>query len=376
MAEALGHEVFLHVGTPKSGTTYLQGELAHNRALLRRHGYLYPGAKHAAHFMAALDLRERGFGGHHYRESEGAWQATADEVLAYDGPALISHEILGGASTEVIRRAVDSFPGRRVRVVLTCRDLGRQIPAAWQENVKNRSTVPYAAFVRRTFAKWEGAETSSAGIWTAQNLAALARRWGEVVGPENVILVTVPPSGAAPGELWRRFAEAVGLPDADYQPSTQTSNPSLGTAETELLRRLTARLPEDLPWPTHSRLIKRRLAQKELVEHRTAGMLTVPADHRARTVEVADEMVTSLRQGGYRVVGDLADLTPAIREDGTVPADLTDSQLLDLALDVMVPLALREPRRRRGRRPETAPNGATASRLRLLAARVRRRLGR
>ena len=375
---ATGPFVYLHVGTPKSGTTYLQAELAHNRALLRENGYLYPGSKHAAHFMAALDLRGRGFQGHHYPESEGAWQRTVADVLGFDGPALISHEILGGSSPQVVARAVESFQGRPVGVVITCRDLGRQLPAVWQEAVKNGATERYATFLERTFAAWDDPQTATGGMWGAQNLAALARRWARVVGPERVTFVTVPPSGSGPGELWRRFAEAVELPDLAYESAEQPANPSLGTVETELLRRLTERLPDDLPWPTQSRLIKRRLAQRELVRYRTGGMLTVPSEYRERTREIAATITDELRTGGYRVVGDLADLAPAIREDGTLPDDVPDSVLLDLALDVMVPLALRDPRPRRPAKP-AAPRPAPPvpqPRWRVLAARVRDRVRR
>jgi hypothetical protein len=34
--------VLLHVGTPKTGTSYLQDVLFRNRELLREHGILYP----------------------------------------------------------------------------------------------------------------------------------------------------------------------------------------------------------------------------------------------------------------------------------------------------------------------------------------------
>lgn len=369
--------VHLHVGTPKSGTTYLQGELAHNRALLRANGYLYPGTKHAAHFMAALSLRGRGFRGHHYPESEGAWDDTVADVLGFEGPALISHEILGGAPDDQIRRAVGSFQGRPVAVVVTCRDLGRQLPAVWQEAVKNGTKQPYEKFLAQVFSTWETSARTTGSFWASQDLAALATRWGDVVGPERVTFVTVPPSGAGPDELWRRFSSAVDLPDADYQGSDQPANPSLGTVETELLRRLTTRLPEDLPWPTHARLIKRRLAQRELVRHRTGGMLTVPAEYRAQTQDIAFAMVESIRAGGYRVVGDLDELTPSFRDDGSVPADVSDSQLLDLALDVMVPLALRESKNRRRRPvppPQQAPPPGRASRVRAAVARLRGRL--
>ncbi|NUS49791.1 MAG: hypothetical protein HOQ22_01965, partial [Nocardioidaceae bacterium] len=48
--------VFLHIGAPKSGTSYLQSTLWRNRALLREHGLLLPGSR-AAHYQAMADLR-------------------------------------------------------------------------------------------------------------------------------------------------------------------------------------------------------------------------------------------------------------------------------------------------------------------------------
>jgi len=370
-----GPVVTLHVGTPKSGTTFLQRELSRNRAALRQAGLLYPGSN-PSHFIEAMSLRERGFRGHQYDAAEGAWDRLAEEVAGFDGPALVSHEMIGGSDRAVIQRAVDSFPGRPVRVVVTCRDLGRQLPAVWQEGVKNGNTESYADFLAQGLDGWDG-NASRRGVWSGQNLAALGRRWGSVVGEENVLFVTVPPPGAGTGDLWGRFVEAVGLPDIDYGLRDKPGNPSMGTVETELLRRLTARLPEDLPWPRHSRQVKRRFAQNRLVEHHTGGSLTVPEAWRSRTEEIVAEMLGEIRDGGYRVVGDLDDLQPHYK-DGTDPDAVGDDQLLSLALDLLVPLVLAdEPRGRRApAQPAEEPaRVAVASRARGLAGRVVRRLG-
>jgi len=42
--------VYLHVGAPKTGTTYLQDRLALNKAELARHGVHYPLQLHASQF--------------------------------------------------------------------------------------------------------------------------------------------------------------------------------------------------------------------------------------------------------------------------------------------------------------------------------------
>lgn len=338
-----GQVVTLHVGTPKSGTTTLQNLLARNRQVLRDHGYVYPG-RNPGHFMEALDLRGSGFRGHRFEESEGAWERVVEEVMAHDGPALLSHETFGSAVRKVVKRAVGSFPGRQVRVVVTCRDLGRQLPAVWQEGVKNGDTAPYAAFLAENLDGWEGVGTRK-GMWRAQDLAGLGERWAAEVGEENVVFVTVPPSGADPGVLWSRFRAATGLPEANYDLSAGPRNPSMGTVETELLRRIVEKLPDDVPWPTFARQVKRRLAQQRLVRDRAGGSLTVPAASRPRLEQVADEIAEALDSHGYVVIGDLADLRPAYREDGTSPDEVPEAQLLERALEVMAPMVLSAPRR-------------------------------
>ena len=55
--------VFLHIGTPKSGTTYLQEKLALNRELVAKQGLTYPETRSGNHFEAALDLIEERWAG-------------------------------------------------------------------------------------------------------------------------------------------------------------------------------------------------------------------------------------------------------------------------------------------------------------------------
>lgn len=329
--------VTLHVGTPKSGTTSLQAICSRNRDLLREHGVLYPGEA-SAHFIEAMSLRDSGFRGHRFEAAEGAWDRVVDEVRAHDGPALLSHETLGGSTPKVVKRAVRSLKGRRVRVVITCRDLGRQLPAVWQEGVKNGDTESYEEFLAAAFAAWEAGE-SATGAWRGQNLAATAERWAGGVGAENVVLVTVPPAGADKDLLWDRFREAAGLPDAAYAIPPKPRNASLGTVETELLRRVVGRLGDDVAWPVFARQVKRRLAQRRLADRRAGGTLGVPAAYQQMTTRVAEQMLATLVQRGYPVVGDLDDLRAPVVA-GTDPAEVTDAQLLDRALDVLAPLVL------------------------------------
>ena len=136
--------LLLHVGTPKTGTSYLQDVLFRNREVLRKQGILYPADRFDGHFLAALDLMRLTWGGLE-TQAVGAWDRLADEVRAWRGTSIISHEILSTASPTQIDRALTSFgEGVEVHLIVSVRDLVRQIPAEWQENVKHRRTLSYA----------------------------------------------------------------------------------------------------------------------------------------------------------------------------------------------------------------------------------------
>src|SRR4029079_18926194 len=136
----MSKRVLLHVGTPKTGTSYLQDVLYRNRLTLAAAGIHYPAHRFDAHFLAALDLMRLPWGGLE-AEAVGAWDKLAHRVRDYRGTSIISHEILATASRAQAGRALESLghgQGTEVHLVLSVRDLVRQIPAEWQENVKHR----------------------------------------------------------------------------------------------------------------------------------------------------------------------------------------------------------------------------------------------
>jgi hypothetical protein len=183
-------KVIVHVGAPKTGTSFVQDLLFRHRYSLARHGILYPADRHDAHFLAALDLMELAWGGLE-REAVGAWDRLAEQVREWDGTVIISHEILATASRPQVRRAMDSFGDAEVHVVLSARDLVRQIPAEWQENVKHRRVVTYADFLARITAPERKGKLAS-WFWGVQEVPAILERWAADVPPERVHVVTVP----------------------------------------------------------------------------------------------------------------------------------------------------------------------------------------
>ncbi len=348
----LSRTVFLHVGVAKTGTTYLQRLLFANRDLLRSHGVLYPGDRPAAHFLASMDLRGAGFGGHDYPGAKGMWAAMAKEVNQYTGSAILSHETLARTRRKVIRYAVDSFQTDDVRVVLTTRDLARQIPAVWQENVKNRNEKSYGEFLHDVLVGVPPKRprpglpdlVRATSFWRPQNLPDLVKRWSQAVGSPNVILVTVPASGAPRDELWNRFAAATELPELPYSFELDSENVSLGSAEAELLRRIIPHVGAEIDWPKWETRVKRRFAERTLAPIRTQGRIVVPAAWHEAVTEISEQMITTLQECGVRVVGDLDDLRPRFEPpDGPLPDEVSDTELLESALAVLAKMSAAAP---------------------------------
>ncbi|MEV5570984.1 hypothetical protein AB0L06_13125 [Spirillospora sp. NPDC052269] len=307
--------VYLHVGAAKSGTTYLQGVLWHNREVLRRHGILYPGRDFPAHVRAAFDLRKTFFAGASDPEVHGAWTELVDEIRDWPGVSVISQELFAPAAPRRVRRALADLDFADVHVVFTVRDLARQIPAHWQEDVKNRFTTGFGDFVDAlSRPDWDSFDVARL-FWGLQDPVAVLGRWAADLPPERVHVVTLPRPGAPHDLLWRRFSEAVGIPADACDLSAVFANPSLGLAETQFLRLLNVAVEERVDWHLYNDEVKLRLAQQVLTQ-RPSGRIGLPVEHMPWAVERSVEAVEGLRAAGYRVVGDLYELIPTY--SGTV----------------------------------------------------------
>jgi hypothetical protein len=306
----MAEKVILHVGAPKTGTSFLQDLLLGQQERLRAEGVLYPADRFDAHFLAALDLMELTWGGLE-RDAPGRWDALAAEVRAWNGTAIVSHEILATASRAQVARALESLggTGTEIHLVYSARDLVRQIPAEWQENIKHRREVTYADFLRalRDPAR---EDPTARWFWGVQEVPDVLDRWGATLPPERVHLVTVPPPGAAHELLWQRFAAVIGLDPQEYVPEEGRTNASLGVAEASLLRELNVRIVDQL-WNHHYRpLVREHLVHRNLSQQRVSPKLSVPPETWAWADELSRSWVAELAERRYAVSGDLDDLLP------------------------------------------------------------------
>ncbi len=331
---------YVHIGVPKSGTTHLQALLWRNRDLLRAKGVLYPGNRSDLHFLATLDLLGESFHGHVDPAAAGAWDRVAAQVRAWPGTSVISHEMLAQAGEDAVRRAMRSLRGVEVHVVCTARDLARQLPAVWQENVKNRGRLTFEQFSRALRGVDGSWPRLARNVWSYQDLPVVLRNWGAQLPPSRVHVIPVP-RAAAPDTLWRRFAEACGIDPDCGLAGVGARNVSLGAVETHLLRRLNRTgVADELPWPAYEKLVKEYLALDVLGGRPAPVPLRLPAADLPWVQHRAKEMIESLRAAGYHVVGDLAELLPADSADKEPrhPDDVSDAELLDASVHALAGL--------------------------------------
>ncbi len=316
--------VFLHVGLPKTGTTYLQQVVWANRDRLRAAGLFLPGFGHREHLWAALDLQERPRLARRHPDAPGAWRRLVDQASAQPGDVLITHEFLCGASAEQASRAIADFPDHEVHLVVTARDAASVVSAGWQESVKNGSTVGLDAVMS---GKAAGGPEFSMRTW---DLGGVLERWTPDLPAERVHVLVMPGADQPRDLHWRHFAEVLGIDPDAYEAPADAVNPALGIVQIETLRLVNKHLP---PYSAQERgvWIRGYLAEDLLARQpRERGGL--PAHHRERFAEL-DRTATALIAGrGFHVLGDLAALTADTGgAPGREPDTVTTEELLESA---------------------------------------------
>lgn len=324
--------IYLHVGLPKTGTTHLQDRLWRNRDVaMRRTGLLYPGREISDHFHAAAHLQPGRYLDWVDPAYADAWPAMVRQMRSWSGPSIVSHELLATATPEQAAQMLSDLDFAPVHIVVTVRDLARQIPSVWQENVKNQYRATFDDFVTAIREN----DPSAPPFWEFQDYPRILRTWAADLPPERVHVVAVPPPGRA-DSLWSRFISVLGIDDAELDRVVDSSNAALTPVQVELLRRLNARLqPEDIEWSRYEAVVKRFLIGSILFEtERAAGQQLSPSG-RAWAAERSEQMIGDVVAGGYDVVGCLDDLRVAPVVDTPPAAPIADSEVMSEALDAM-----------------------------------------
>ena len=309
--------VVLHIGTMKSGTTYVQRVL--DTGVLESVGGFYAGGSFKAQSWAVDKLLRQA-----KRGLPGAWHDLAAKVQRRDGTAFFSHEFLSFAPEGRVRQIVESFDGTPVEVLLTVRDQHTAMPAQWQTSVRNRGTDPWDTYVRRLDVLRGGGRRRRARrpppvqrFCRAQYVPDIVARWRGQPGVTSVGVVLVPVPGSPPQLLWQRFCEAARIEAPEPPQAVTRQNESLGYASCELLRRLNQSLA-GLTGREHERarkapvqaLLPLRAHEQRPVLDESGGTLARELNRRILRVVSAD---------GVRLVG-CPDELPVADRGGEPPS--------------------------------------------------------
>ncbi len=328
-------KIFLHIGEPKTGTTFLQQVMWRNRSELAASGVVLPGHHPQDHFRASQDLR-----GIQKLASDpagawtGEWEILARQAKQASRVAVISHELFSAADAEQAERAVASLQPAEVHIVITVRDMGTLLPAEWQETVKHRNTRSWTGWLSDVIdTESVAADRRQWWFWRVHDTLAILGQWASYVPADRIHVIMTPPRGSASGLLWERFAGLLGIDPGVADTGRARANTSLGMPETEFLRRLNEALPAEVPDWFYMWNVKETLAHKDLAERPVTGRLVLPADRDAWVKEQADTLIAGLQESGYDIIGDPDELLPRpVSEASASSADQPAEQVLDAAV--------------------------------------------
>ncbi len=333
---------FVHIGLPKTATSYLQAILWSNREALRRQGVVVPGSERRDHLWASRTIREDPHQAAAPQQHRTAWQRICRELQRSGGTGLISHEFFAAASPQQARTMVDQLPVDDVHVIVTARDPLGLFTASWQESLKNGSRTPMADYGRR-----ESKRSTAIWNWRTLDLRLVLRRWSQAVPPERIHVLILDP--AAPrDDIWRRFAGVVGFDPVSCDLSQSFPNVSMGVAEAETLRRINGHLVDFNKALDKGVYLRTFLADERLVP-RGGDRFWPEADQVVDCRRRGAAQVAYLAKHPFAIDGDpRALLVPDVLPERRVPSSVTDAEVAEVATALAATLLgdIRELRRR------------------------------
>lgn len=334
----MAERIFLHVGAPKSGTTFLQTVLWENRDSLATAGVLVPGQRRFdLNLMAKAIRTDASDDGSPPGPAVNVWRRLVRQTRKWPGTVVISNEWLSRASGSQAAEALDAVQPAELHVVFTARAFVAQVPAAWQETLKLGLSTSLDDFVHDL--DIDGERWS----WSTLDPAVVLARWGSSLPSHRVHVVTVPQRSADPLLLWRRFADLCGI-DADaYDTDVGEKNESLTVQGARLLQHLGPLLRDAVDADTGHRSesqhwIRRYLANTLLIG-KGSGRIRLGDDQFAIVAQRTADSIKTLRAAGYDIVGDLDELAATVPgPESRRPEDVSAEELLEISAPVIADL--------------------------------------
>jgi hypothetical protein len=327
----------IHVGAPKTGSTYLQALLWRNRATLRARGVEMLGAGQAQHYRAGKDIRDIPFDpGDPGVNWTGAWDRMAERARASASPVVvISDEHLASVTPQQAERAVASLAPREVHIVYVTRDLPGLLPSEWQEYVKHGSVLDYSEWVTATFHRPD--RPPGRWFWSVHDAASVVRRWTAMSAAKDVHVIAMPSEDAPRLELWTRFARVLGCEPEPVIEDALPANQSLGLVAAEVLRRVNATLPPDFPAWHRTGLVRDVLANVVLAPLGRDGRPRIPPDLEEEVLSRARSMRAELLSLGCTIIGPLPPLATSL-DTGADSTPLDADAVCEVAIEAIAGL--------------------------------------
>jgi hypothetical protein len=283
--------VLLHIGSHKTGTTYLQQGFVALRPALRDAGIDYPSAwqdhLHGHHSLVRALARDDAGTGDRLRD-------LADQADRQGLALLLSSENFETLGNAAVQRLAAALAGHAVEVVYFARRWSGLLPSAWQEDVKQGGEATYPAFLLNHLADPQSSSLLNHAIVLDRYAQAFGQRAIRVVAYDGVI--------EAGDDLLEFFARRILQVRIDPPAAKGRVNRALPPVDVEIIRTLNvmARLSGGtLPagvWPMRlfydlgaGRLAAiatlRDTLGAHLVEHRLPGDLPACREIEAHTAE-------------------------------------------------------------------------------------------
>ncbi|MCW2847765.1 MAG: hypothetical protein JWR90_1739 [Marmoricola sp.] len=319
--------VYLHIGLPKTATTYLQTILWGNRQSLEAQGVRLPGKVRPEHLWATRIIREDPAFEKFSEHRRSAWTRLRADIEAWPGASIVSHEFFSAASSEQAARMVADLAPAEVHLVVTGREPLGLFTASWQESIKNREIALMTDY-SRTVAE----EPWAVWNWRALDIRLVLERWAPHFAPEHVHVLPLPGPQAPRREIWDRFARLVGVDPESVDLTRSFPNASMGVVEAETLRRMNLHLEDFNSAIDRATYIRTFLADDRLVPRH--GDPFWPEDERIEEIRERGRVaVDYIAAQGFDVIGDLdALLVPDALPPRRVPSSVTDTEVAEVAV--------------------------------------------
>jgi hypothetical protein len=260
------------------------------------------------HRDAAIDLIGHDYLHQRTWNSTFAWQALQEAVESAPGTrVIISNELFAWLEQASVRTLIEALGPDRTRVIFCTRSLEHLATSFWHELVIRGGTSSRNEWfqeLRAADGRIDSLENPAARFWHAEDPAALARRWGGVIGPDRMTCVVV--SERDPRATLDRIDHALGLPQSELPRGVRVENRSTSPERLEALVRFNRRIAA-MRVPRQFRATLARYAHEQLLaRHESpAGTQRLSNEVRAWCEERQSRSFNELRELGIDVVGEL-----------------------------------------------------------------------